>query len=551
MRLAMRRLRRNKIAITGAIILGLLYFLAIFAGFFSPYSPTQDEFRDSFYHPPTPLCFRDEKGFFHLRPSVVATHLVDRSKVLYAAGTPLYVVYRAPEANINRYIPDILRSTTPILSVLDDQGKTVATIHNMLETSRDSGVFSAIVSPTNLQQSSGETLTIRSLSGDSTTFPIVSTEPLLVTETHSTIRLTNAKGEFVQAYFPNMERYPVEFLVRGWKYRVLGIFQSDLHLFGVKNPGRIFLFGTDQSGRDIFSRILYGAQISLSIGLVGVLLTTIFGSIYGSVAGYYGGSLDHWMMRLAEVLLSIPALYLILALRNIIPERMQDLYDRISQLGHQTFAWHDQPLLYAAVLLLSLLFLSYYSYRNNWRRNSLLLSASFLLFLIFGRYLLSPFLAILEFLIPGSTYITSAWTYLLIIMILSAVGWAGMSRVIRGMVLSLREQEYVVSARALGATDFRILSRHILPNTMGYIIVRATLLIPAYILGEVALSFLGVGVQEPVASWGNMLSSSQSLRVLQQFTWSLAPGFFLFLTVLAYNFLGDGLRDALDPKTVR
>ena len=127
-----------------------------------------------------------------------------------------------------------------------------------------------------------------------------------------------------------------------------------------------------------------------------------------------------------------------------------------------------------------------------------------------------------------------------------------MARVIRGMVLSLREEEYVLAARATGAGDARVLLGHILPNTFGYVIVRATLLIPAYILGEVALSFLGVGVQEPVPSWGNMLSSAQSLRVLQDFTWILAPGFFLFVVVLAFNFLGDGLRDAFlirDPKS--
>ncbi|MCI0614685.1 ABC transporter permease, partial [bacterium] len=131
----------------------------------------------------------------------------------------------------------------------------------------------------------------------------------------------------------------------------------------------------------------------------------------------------------------------------------------------------------------------------------------------------------------------------------STVGWASMSRVIRGMVLSLREEEYVLAARATGAGDARVLLGHILPNTLGYVIVRATLLVPAYILGEVALSFLGVGVQEPVPSWGNMLSAAQSLRVLQEFTWILAPGFFLFVAVLAFNFLGDGLRDALDPRS--
>jgi ABC-type dipeptide/oligopeptide/nickel transport system permease subunit len=247
-------------------------------------------------------------------------------------------------------------------------------------------------------------------------------------------------------------------------------------------------------------------------------------------------------------LLSIPALYLILALRNIIPEKMQDLYDRINQFGQQTFAWHSSPLIFWAVLLGTLLCLSYYNHRKGWKRGPVFFSLAVVALIVFGPMLLRFFLAIAEALVPGSTHLTSEWTYLLIIIMLSAVGWAAMSRVIRGIVLSLREQEYVMAARALGASDLRVLIRHILPNTLGYVIVRATLLIPAYILGEVALSFLGVGIQEPVPSWGNMLSASQSLRVLQQFTWSLIPGFFLFLTVLAYNFLGDGLRDALDPK---
>lgn len=261
------------------------------------------------------------------------------------------------------------------------------------------------------------------------------------------------------------EKLPVRFLITGSEYVILGLFHSDLHLFGVDSPGHIFLFGTDQLGRDTFSRVLHGAQISLSIGLVGVLITTILGMLIGGIAGFYGGTMDSILMRFAEILMSIPALYLILTLRNILPDRMG-----------------------------------------------------------------------------------AAWTYLLMVAILSFVGWATMSRVIRGMVLSIREKEFVLAARALGSSDARILIHHILPNTLGYVIVRATLLVPAYILAEVALSFLGAGVREPVPSWGNMLAVAQNLRVLEQFTWILAPGVFLFFTVLAFNFLGDGLRDALDPK---
>jgi len=148
------------------------------------------------------------------------------------------------------------------------------------------------------------------------------------------------------------------------------------------------------------------------------------------------------------------------------------------------------------------------------------------------------------------TDIRSDLLYLMIILILSLVLWASLARIIRGMVLSIRENEYVTAAEAMGMPAYRVIIRHILPNTASFVIVAATLSVPGYILGEVALSFLGAGIQEPVASWGNMLQQAQSIRVLKSFPWILVPGVFIFLTVLAFNFLGDGLRDALDPKKV-
>ncbi|HEU4751515.1 MAG TPA: ABC transporter permease, partial [Armatimonadota bacterium] len=139
--------------------------------------------------------------------------------------------------------------------------------------------------------------------------------------------------------------------------------------------------------------------------------------------------------------------------------------------------------------------------------------------------------------------------YVMIIAILSLVGWAGMARIIRGMVLSVREREYVEAARALGVSDLKIVVRHVLPSTLTYAIVAATLSIPGYILSEAGLSFLNLGIRDPMPSWGNMLSAAQSLSVLEGSTWILAPGVAIFITTLAFNFLGDGLRDALDPKT--
>lgn len=262
---------------------------------------------------------------------------------------------------------------------------------------------------------------------------------------------------------------PVRFFVKGEKYRLFGLIPTDRHFYGVDPPYRIYLLGTDPFGRDELSRLLFGGQISLTVGLVGIAITFTFGMLLGGISGYFGGWIDTGIMRFTELLLSIPGLYLLIALRQVFPS--------------------DMP---------------------------------------------------------------STQVYLGIIAILSFIGWAGLARIIRGMVLSIKRQEFVTAAEALGVGRLQIISRHILPNTMSFVIVAATISVPAYILGEVVLSFLGVGVQEPAASWGNMLNQARSLRVLSSFPWLLwAPGIAIFLTVLAYNFLGDGLRDALDPRKVQ
>jgi len=259
---------------------------------------------------------------------------------------------------------------------------------------------------------------------------------------------------------------PLRFLIRGSGYKFLGFIPCSIHLFGTGDDDYpVFLFGADQFGRDIFSRLLYGSQISLSIGIVGILLSFSVGMIVGGMSGYFAGAADTIIMRLCELIMSIPALYLIISLRNTFP--------------------------------------------------------------------------------PG---MSSSQVYAMIIVILSFIGWASMARVIRGMALSLREQQYILAARAIGQSHFRIIVRHILPNTFSYVIVAATLSVPYYILGEVVLSFLGVGIQEPQASWGLMLNAAQNTEYMQRFPWILAPGAAIFITVLAFNFLGDGLRDAADTK---
>jgi peptide/nickel transport system permease protein len=261
--------------------------------------------------------------------------------------------------------------------------------------------------------------------------------------------------------------YPVRFFVRGDAYKLFGLIPSKTHLFGAEGEGRVFLMGTDQFGRDVFSRLLYGAQISLSIGLAGILLSFALGMLVGGISGYFGGAWDSVIMRSSELIMSVPALYLILSLRAAFPADIPS--DRM---------------------------------------------------------------------------------YMLIVVILSFISWASMARIIRGMVLSIKENDYVTAARALGYGHLRVIIRHILPNTLSFVIIAATISVPGYILGEVALSFLGVGIAEPAASWGNMLKQAQSIRVLTSFPWILAPGYAIFLTVLAFNFLGDGLRDALDPRKI-
>ena len=263
-------------------------------------------------------------------------------------------------------------------------------------------------------------------------------------------------------------RAPLKFLVHGPEtYRMLGLIPTNLRLMAVDPPAHLYLFGSDKFGRDVFSRLLYGSRVSLTIGLLGILISFSIGMLVGGLSGYLGGAIDLVTMRVTELILSIPALYLILALRASFPMNIPS--DRM---------------------------------------------------------------------------------YMIIVLILAFIGWATLARVVRGMVLSIREFEYVTAARALGAGTLRILTRHILPNTTSFLIVAATTAVPGYILGEVTLSFLGIGIQEPQASWGNMLTDAQSVRVLKSFPWMLVPGLFIFITVLAYNFLGDGLADALNPRKV-
>ncbi len=260
------------------------------------------------------------------------------------------------------------------------------------------------------------------------------------------------------------KKYPLQFFTRGDSYRFLGLFNWDRHLFGVESPGRIHLLGADLRGRDLFSRLLYGGRISLSIGLIGVAISFTFGLLIGGISGYYGGWIDNWMMRLTEMFMMVPGFYLMLALRSAFPMDLSSLE-----------------------------------------------------------------------------------IYLLIVLIFSFIGWASLARVIRGMSISLKERDYVLAARAMGQHDLTIIFKHILPHTISYSIVAIMLSIPGYILGESALSLLGLGIQDPYASWGNLLSEAMGIIQIRFAPWILWPGAFIFITVMCFNVIGDGLRDCLDP----
>ncbi|HIG47744.1 MAG TPA: ABC transporter permease [candidate division Zixibacteria bacterium] len=261
--------------------------------------------------------------------------------------------------------------------------------------------------------------------------------------------------------------YQLRFFVRGEPYRFLGLFDADVRLIGVEDGGTLFLLGTDHLGRDLLSRILYGARISLTIGLIGVLMSFFLGLIVGVVSGYYGGWVDNLIQRFIEIIRSFPSIPLWMALGAALPADWSPLQ-----------------------------------------------------------------------------------IYLGITVVLSLVGWTGLARQVRGKILSLRDEDFAVAARLAGASQWRIMTRHLLPSFMSHIIVSLTLSVPGMILGETALSFLGLGLRAPITSWGVLLREAQHVQAIAFHPWLLTPVIFVIITVLAFNFIGDGLRDAADPYAV-
>ena len=258
-------------------------------------------------------------------------------------------------------------------------------------------------------------------------------------------------------------KHNIRLFAHGEAYKLWGLIRSDIHLF-VSENGPVFLFGTDRLGRDLFSRIMYASRISLTIGLVGVSLTFIFGSMLGGIAGYFGGTADSIIMRSVDLLISIPRIPLWMALSAALP--------------------------------------------RDW--------------------------SVIK-------------TYFAITIVLSIIGWTSLARVVRGKLLVLREEDFTMAAKISGASSTKIITTHLLPSFFSYLIVNLTLAIPQMILGETALSFLGLGLQPPAVSWGTLLQDAQNFRSVAHNPWLLIPCLFVIITVLAFNCLGDGLRDAADP----
>lgn len=257
---------------------------------------------------------------------------------------------------------------------------------------------------------------------------------------------------------------PIQFFTHGFSYKILGVVNSDVHLFGVAPPDKLFLLGADNQGRDMLSRILYGSGISMTVGLVGVAIVIVLGSVFGTVSGYLGGAADNLIQRFIELLSSMPTLPLFAAMAAALPQDMS-----VTQ------------------------------------------------------------------------------RFFLITVILSLIGWTGLARQVRGKVMAYRGHDYTNAARLAGSSNMRIILTHMLPNAVSHIIVVAAFAIPATILGETSLSFLGLGMLPPAVSWGVLLRDAQNIQAVEQHVWLLLPAIPVILVVTCYQLLADGLRDAADP----
>ena len=282
----------------------------------------------------------------------------------------------------------------------------------------------------------------------------------------TTLHFWDTQGHFhlrpfiVDSESSGVRVYPVRFFVSGTPYKIAGIIPAQVHFFGVEQPGRIFLMGSDAYGRDQFSRFLFGGQISMLAGLIAALLSVSIGILVGGIAGYYGGWVDELLMRGGELFLALPWLYLLFAVRAALPLHI-----------------------------------------SQWE------------------------------------------VFLLLVSVMGLIGWARPARLIRGVVLSAKQRNFVVAARGFGASDAYLLRRHVLPQTYGVLLTQMTLLIPQYVLAEVTLTFLGLGVGEPLPSWGTQLASLQQYYVLSSYWWMFLPALLLIPLFLVFYAAADALQE--------
>ncbi len=269
------------------------------------------------------------------------------------------------------------------------------------------------------------------------------------------------KKKFVEV---KEEIYKIKFFTKGAPYKLFGFIKMDIHLYGVDAPGGVFIFGTDNMGRDMFSKIVLGSQISLTIPFVGTIISLVLGVLIGGISGYFGGITDSIIQRGSEILMSFPSLPLWMALAAAIPS--------------------DIPIVKM---------------------------------------------------------------YLYITIILSFLGWTGLARVVRSAFLASKEQDFIMAAKVAGVSDMKIITRHLVPGFLSYLIVNMTLGIPGMIVGETSMSFLGLGIRPPAVSWGVLLQDAREISNIAMHPWTLIPLLYVIVTVLAFNFFGDGLRDAADP----